>query len=109
IASGWQISDSARASHRRRAARVAESVYAADLKSAGPKRAVWVQVPSRAQWIVRGLPSSVSLFGLSSESDSPTLLTSHGGQVCMAQLRRTVSARSRRSAFAKSSILGGLA
>ena len=32
------------------AARVAESVYAADLKSAGPNRAVWVQVPSRAQF-----------------------------------------------------------
>ena len=27
---------------------MAESVYAADLKSAGPERAVWVQVPSRA-------------------------------------------------------------
>ena len=87
---------------------MAESVYAADLKSAGPKRAVWVQVPSRAQRIARGLPLA-NWFGLSSESDSPILLASHSGRVCVAELQRTFSTRSRRSAFAKSSILGGLA
>src|SRR5262249_57107798 len=36
-------------------ARVAESVYAADLKSAGPNRAVWVQVPSRAHSLNRAV------------------------------------------------------
>src|SRR5262249_25850137 len=44
IAKGRKLSDSGRR------ARVAETVYAADLKSAGPKRAVRVQVPSRANF-----------------------------------------------------------